>query len=105
MWTPIKAYAFLWSHLRDKGIIKLILGNEEEHKITVKSPQQFLALAEIFRGGKAAFYNTETESVSSGWEYDQNLVSGKDEPEHKAAFVNKSDDKAEETEDLSTPTK
>jgi len=105
MWIPIKAHAFLWSHLRDKGIIKLILSNKEEYKITVKSPWQFLVIAEILRDGKAAFYNTETESVSSAWESDQNLVSSKDEPEHRAAFINKSDNKAEETDDLSTPTK
>ncbi len=101
MWIQVKTYALLWSVHRRRGIVKFELSDETEHKIIVKSPRQYLVIVEILRGGKAAFYNPLSGSISSPWETlrRKSRPGEKSSQKYKAAFDKASEDATDDIED------
>lgn len=66
-WKKIIDYAVLWNPKKQKGILKIMLDDQVDYRIVVKSSAELDAIANIFRNEKPVYYNVVSGSIASAW--------------------------------------
>lgn len=66
-WKKVKHYATLWNPGKGRGIIKVILEDEVDYKIVVKSVEEMNCITKVLSDEKNVYYNIASGSIASGW--------------------------------------
>ncbi len=67
-WRKIRDYALLWNARKRRGIIKILLQDDVDYKLVVRSAKEFEAIANILRVEKTVYYNIISGSIASAWQ-------------------------------------